>query len=129
MKKSFFFLAFIMLFISNTQGQGFFRDRMQQRPNINPLKVGGIVSMSMGGAAAFLGFFIYATGSSSQGSNGSNSSYSENNHNTAIAVMGIGAGLIVVGGVLLIVGGTQSHNKKWGLITPKKNEVGLAYNF
>lgn len=127
MKKIIFLFAFLLCHLSNIHAQGYFRDRMPPMPNINPLKVGGIVTMSVGAAVMGVGLLTYSLGSSSRGSNGSSSS--SGNHDESNVIVGVGAGMVVVGGVLLIVGSTQGHKKRWSLVTPKKNEIGLSYSF
>jgi hypothetical protein len=129
MKKMIFFISLALLVVSHTRAQGFFRDRMHQRPKVNPLLAGGITSMSLGVCGLAFGTLLYATNSGGRGSNGGKSSYSQEQHDASIALMGIGGGLVVVGGVLLTVAGAQNHKKRWGLIAPKVNEFGFAYNF
>ena len=46
-----------------------------------------------------------------------------------IIVTGIGGGLIIGGVVLFVVGVEHNKKSKISITMPKRNEIGLAYNF
>jgi hypothetical protein len=45
------------------------------------------------------------------------------------AIAGTGAGLLVAGITLIIVGSTKIYHERFGLVLPKPNEIGIAYSF
>jgi len=49
--------------------------------------------------------------------------------NTDLAIMGVGFGIFAIGGGLIFGGLYHDKYFKWSLVAPKKNQIGLAYNF
>ena len=122
-------VALVMLCISHTQAQPFFRDRMPQRPPISVATACGITSCSLGVVSLAIGGLIYLVNASSAGS--SNSSYSQSDQNTSYLFLGTGAVLAIAGGILIGAGTSHNHehSRRWSAVAPKRNELGLAYNF
>jgi hypothetical protein len=132
MKPAILMIALTILFPPSSWAQHHFRDRSSfghRNPNISPVTIAGIVTGSVGCGVSMVGFLVYASNSSGRGSNGSQSSYSQETHNTSIAMMGIGLGMVAVGTGLIIAGVTHDKKTRWSLVAPKHNEIGLAYNF
>ena len=97
------------------------------RPRPGALAIVGGCSMGVGLGAAFCGLIMVAFDYNSY-----SETVNETQHTEGDALM-IGGGLMFAGGVGMLVGGIISDHKKykgrWGVVTPKKNEVGFAYNF
>ena len=56
----------------------------------------------------------------------------QHDHNTAVAVMDVGIVVFAAGLGMTIAGAIHDHSKnnnKWSVVAPKRNEMGLAYNF
>ena len=112
-----------MLSISDVQAQGFFRERREYIRDHKPkpacaVKIIGIVSTCIGGCVAVYGFFSYVA------------TEGEGPNNNTLAVTEIGAAMAVTGIGLIIAGSIHDRNRhRWSLVAPKKNEMGLAYNF
>jgi hypothetical protein len=51
---------------------------------------------------------------------------SQNQDNAIYLCSGV---LTAVGVALIITGATHSHKQRWGVVVPKRNQVGFAYNF
>ena len=87
---------------------------------------GGIIAFS-GMTAGFLGVFFYAV-SAGGGSESDPPNYDMQNIGVELMIAG---GAMIIGGCALGIGGIIHDHKRYGLhiIAPKKNEIGLAYNF
>jgi hypothetical protein len=136
MKKIIFFLSFIFFILPHSQGQTFASATQPIKQNINgysstnfinytshprisPLTITGIAIAGVGCVVSLTGFVLYA------GTTGDK--YVDNSSNDALMIGGVV--MVLTGGVLLIIGSEHDHNKKMGIVSPKNNEIGLAYNF
>ena len=120
-----------MSFTFNLQAQKL--EQMSKRRHIGTTTIVGISTLGTGVMASFVGLLAdYSAGSVSSRSNtpSSNAKYDED-HNTAVVIRDVGIGLVVVGGIIFIIGRSddQLYNPKLSIIAPKRNEIGLAYNF
>jgi len=86
---------------------------------ISPLTIAGIAVAGAGCVVSLTGFVLYA------GTTGDK--YVDNSGNDALMIGGVA--MVLTGGVLVIIGVEHDHNKKLGVVSPKNNEIGLAYNF
>ena len=91
----------------------------KQRKMCTVAKVGLI---SMGGGLVILSYGVgQALGTTSDP------------NNSAGIVLAAGAAIFIVGTGMAIGGGihdiSNRHKQKWGIIVPKRNQFGLAYNF
>lgn len=85
-----------------------------------PLIVSGLVIGAVGLGTAAYGALDYSY-------NGDNADATY--RRTDLAIMGAGIGLFAIGGGLVYLGLSKGVDLRWSLIAPKKNEIGLAYNF
>ena len=84
------------------------------------LIISGMVIGAVGCGAAMYGALDYAANSDNV-----NASY----RRTDLAVAGVGVGLFAIGGGLVYLGLSKGVTVRWSVITPRRNEIGFAYNF
>ena len=86
-------------------------------------KAGGITaSAGFVFAVSGLGYFLVQ--------NLSDGNYDDHDLNTSIRLAQIGAGLAIIGFGLGLAGVIHDvHEKGWGVVMPKSNQLGIAYNF
>ena len=120
MKRIISLLTFISLFISNTKAQDAIKHVSHKSPyyHNNAVTIIGISTIGVGIAIAFYGFE-------------NNLTNKKNVNNDYKETIGVGAALILIGSGLAIGSGIyyRSHYHKVTLISTKKNEIGIAYNF
>lgn len=146
MKKIIFYLVFIFLIIHDLRGQtlalntskgkqefkaystaNFIAYRDRPGPP-NALMIIGGSSIGIGIGIAFYGLLVQYDSYNATNETTDQSEWQKGNRavfaGCAIAIAGIG---------MCIAGGIQHHRKyhhsRWGITTPKKNEIGFAYNF
>jgi hypothetical protein len=133
-------LAVVMIFAPNLKGQSYgFATPVSDKKfisfsNVNftnyeihsRVSTGSIVGISLlgaGGICAFAGIVLYMEGG------GTHSTQAFDNLTLGLLISG---GVMAVTGCILVANG-RTHEKRpynrWNVITPKKNEIGLAYNF
>jgi hypothetical protein len=128
MKQAICMLAFLLLCIYNAQAQKIYYDQMPKKRYIPVAKiVGGSVAVS-GAIIAAMGFMVYTL--SYDESNTTQQIQSNDNTYHAVLITGL---VMVAGGLICIANapGRPGKANRYGLqiIAPKKNELGLAYNF
>ena len=134
--------ALIVLFTTNSNGQtlAIADQPSQQFVPYSPSnftahkhsKAGSIVLISVGGGMMCIGGVVTLFGALT-----CYSAYGDNtiDQNTINRGRGIEIAGVIVGGAglgMLIAGAAglrAYHNARWGIIAPKNNEIGLAYNF
>ncbi|MCD6010313.1 MAG: hypothetical protein K0Q79_175 [Flavipsychrobacter sp.] len=75
--------------------------------------------------AVGLGTAAYGALDYSYNGNDANAAY----RRTDLAIIGAGIGLFAIGGGLVYLGLSKGIDFRWSVVAPKKNEIGLAYNF
>lgn len=94
-------------------------------PPAHPLRLAGIITAGVGVCTVGAGLLYTALDQQSFREPGNDNS----NYNTRNTIITIGGGLIVTGIVLILVDGPNKNKKKLSLIAPKRNELGIAFNF
>jgi len=139
MKTIIFTLTFTLFFSSTLQAQRF-RSLREERLNalharrdkphqpLLGLRIAGITACSVGSVVTLFGLLDYvATGDT--GGRGSNTSSPAPKNNDGLVIVAAGGGLMAAGVVLIVVGVSPHNRNRISLITPKMNEIGLAYKF
>ena len=143
-------LAFVLLAVTNTQGQtvawasqsdkaefapctsGNFAAYREQRKLGTATRAGGIIA-SVGFGTTVVGLVVYL-GEALDGYNNQNPNYQPpaDPYATGRTILQVGGCIALVGSVIGIVGVVHDHNRgsgRWGVVAPKPHELGLAYNF
>jgi hypothetical protein len=132
-------LVLSALFITNLQAQKVYDNAKPLKRHMCAATIVGMSSLTVGVGMTVVGLGMeWAAGTEVEhGGNisqnpGLEAQYQHDN-NTALAVRDVGLVLGAGGLVLLITGviGDRQHNHKpkFSLVAPKKNAIGLAYNF
>jgi len=154
MKQIISFLAVILFCLPSAQGQtlslatlptnqelktyssaNFMNNKEHKRRKMCAATIVGISSLTVGIGMAIGGLLLdISAGATSQKSANYSSSQYQHDHNTALAVTDVGMVLAVTGIVVMICGISSDmqyrhHRGKFGLIAPKYNQMGFAYNF
>ena len=94
----------------------------RHHPRDPMVKTGAIVAITGGGL--FLGgiwtLILFGTGDDHQAPNKSAT-------NAGLGLMAAGAALAITGGIVAKIGHNRLYRYGWQLITPKSNEIGIAY--
>ena len=126
MKPILLLVALTWLFNSNARAQGLF-NRFKQERSRNPpsaAKVVGCIAIPVGAIAALYGFLdLSLTGIRRTGD-------PERGPDPLGVGLVVGGCTFIAGGITLLIVDAHHHKKnRWSVIVPKKNEIGLAYNF
>ena len=142
MKPKLFLFALIVSFTTNISGQTLaIADQSSQHfvPYFSSnfaahkhTKAGSIVLISVGGGTMCIAGVVTLLGAltcySAYGDNTIDQNTIKSGRSIEIAGVvlgGAGLGMLIAGAVGL----RAYHNAKWGIIAPKNNEIGFAYNF
>ena len=144
MKKMTCLFVFIILFIPYIQGQTFslalqpgkqaftvysqsnFPGYQGGRRMCIATKTGGIIA-SAGFVTTLVGLVVIIGNTHLLASGYSNDA----NINSGVRIAQAGGVLALLGGVIGLVGAIHDHTeyKRWSIIAPQRNKIGLAYNF
>ncbi len=116
-------LVSILILISNTSAQ-----KLRTHKPPNGFKIAGVSACIVGSGATLVGLFLYGV-EGDTGGRGTPTNTPAPQNNDGLIVAGVGGGLIVGGVVLIVVGVSHNKKSKISITMPKKNEIGLAYNF
>jgi len=108
-----------------------FHDLRHRHTSLSPLTVTGITLTGAGVFPLVFGGFYYLTNGDT-GGRGSNSTGPTHQDNTGPVMMEIGGGMVLVGCMLMAAGfehTRQQKAKRLSVVAPKRNQLGLAYNF
>lgn len=115
----------VCMFISTGLHAQKFELDIKLQPKKDPLVTTGMLIGAVGIGAVQYGVIYYHFGSSRK-----TGSDAVTDHNrTFLAIAGAGVGLFAIGGGLVYAGLTKNKKIRWSLVTPKGNEIGIAYNF
>jgi len=141
-------LAFVLMAVTNTQGQTFalastpkgaelssytpanFRGNHERRKMGTLALTGGLIAAG-GFVTSVVGLVLYL-GEAINTVNNQYGTAPADPYATGRTVLQVGGCLAIVGGTLGVIGFIRDHNERsgrWGLVAPKPNQMGLAYNF
>jgi len=135
MKQIILVFAFMGFFTAKVKAQKIYYDQMRKRHQLCAGTIVGISTMGSGVFLALAGALLDYENTGNQAYSGSMSSPAqyEADHKSDVAIRNIGLGLFLAGGIVFIAGRSyddkHKNDHKISLVAPKKNEIGLAYNF
>jgi hypothetical protein len=115
MKYTILSLLLLCGIVSRTDAELDFSGSLRHRQRPNGLMMAGICMVSTGAAVAGLdAVFAFTFGDTGR---------------TGLYVGAAGVVVVAVGITLILVGKSKQQHTRWGAISPKRNEFGMAYNF
>ena len=118
--------------ISHAQAQKIYYDQMTRRAR-NHLCAATITGIPVMGSGLFLALAGFALGNQYNRDAGYNPSEYEQEQKDDATMRNVGIAFFLVGGIVFIAGRSYDNKHKQdykiSLCTPRKNEIGLAYNF